>query len=437
MLTETLFPKPSMPDRRSFLQQTSLLMGSFLLHKQLSAALPPSLNAQLSRPQTENLTEDEDFWQQVRMAYSASPALINLNNGGVSPAPRATQEALDHYNRMCNEAPSYYMWRILDQNREPLRENLARLAGCDAAEIAINRNATEALNSVIFGLNLKAGDEVVLSPYDYPNMVNAWKQREKRDGIKLVWVDIKLPNENASEMAEAYISKFTAKTKVVHLTHLVNWCGQILPVRKIADEARKRNIDSIVDGAHSFALLDFHIPDLGGDYFGTSLHKWLCGPFGSGMLYIRKDKIKEVWPLLSNDKPDGDDIRKFETLGTRSFPIEMAIGYSLDFHNLIGTARKQKRLFYLKNYWMEQVQRLPNVRFHTSLKPEWGCAIGVFNLENLDYLEVVKKLHEDFKIHAVGIEKESVKGVRITPNVYTTTQELDKLVKAIGVLSKK
>ena len=419
--------------RRSFIRQAATLLGAAALHQNFAEAfpyLPPSFPP----PGDDDEQEEEDFWRQIRLAFAASPTLVNLNNGGVSPAPRAAMDALDYYNRMCSEAPSYYMWRILDQDREPLRQNLAALAGCNPEELAINRNATEALNTVIFGLPLKAGDEVVLSKYDYPNMLNAWRQREKRDGIRLVFVDIKLPSEDEKALAEAYTSKFTEKTRLVHVTHVVNWSGQILPARRIADAAHQRGIEVLVDGAHSFALLDYKIPELGADYFGTSLHKWLCAPFGSGLLWVKKEKIAGVWPLLSNDKPEGDNIRKFETLGTRSFPIEMSIGYSLDLHNLIGSKRKQKRLHHLKNYWMQQVKDLPGIKLYTSLKPEFGCAIGVFGMEGKKATELSEQLFRDWKIHTVAIEWEDINGVRVTPNVYTTKMELDKLVKGIKAM---
>lgn len=417
--------------RRSFIHQTAALLGGVALHQTAQAAYPMVRPALPSMPPSDN---EEDFWRQIRLAYAASPNIVNLNNGGVCPAPRAAMDALDYYNRMCSEAPSYYMWRILDEDREPLRQNLALLAGTSHEEIAINRNATEALNSVIFGLPLKAGDEVVLSKYDYPNMINAWKQREKREGIKLVWVDLELPSEDEGYLVESFTSKFTDKTRLVHLTHVINWSGQLMPVRKIADLAHEKGIEVLIDGAHSFALFDYKIPDLGGDYFGTSLHKWLCAPFGSGMLWVKKEKIKALWPLLSHPEPESDNIRKFEALGTRSFPIEMSIGYSLDLHNLIGTARKQKRLHFLKNYWMEQVRDVKGIRFYTSLKPKWGCAIGTFGIEGKKAVDISYQLFKEHKIHTVGIEWEKINGVRVTPNVYTTTQDLDKLVAAIKKL---
>lgn len=426
-----------MTDRRSFIQQTAALLGGVAFHKSLNAAFPELL------PKFGADATEEDFWRQVRSAFACSPTLINLNNGGVSPSPRAAMEALDHYNRMCNEAPSYYMWRILDQDREPLRMNLAALAGVPHDELAICRNATEALNTLIFGLPLKAGDEVVLSTYDYPNMANAWKQRALRDGVKLVHADPQLPSEDEEAMAQAFISRFTERTKLVHVTHIVNWNGQILPVRRIADAAHARGIEVLVDAAHSFALLDYKIPDLGADYWGTSLHKFLCAPFGNGLMWVKKEKIGKVWPLLSNDKPLGEDIRKFETLGTRSFPIEMATGYSLDLHNLIGSGRKQMRIHQLKNHWMEQASTLPGVVVRTSSDPRFGCAIGVFGIEGKKASAISEELFAKWKVHTVAIERDGLPGteagfnhVRVTPNVYTTTHELDRLLEGIAAITK-
>lgn len=381
------------------------------------------------------LVMDEKFWYQIKTMYSTSPGLLNLNNGGVSPQPLIVQEAHERYDRMCNEAPSYYMWRILDQGREPLRQRLADLAGVSNEEVSICRNASEALETIIFGLRLEKGDAVVLSRLDYPNMMNAWKQREMRDGIVLKWVELDLPKMTEEEVIDAFEAQMTPDVRIVHITHMINWNGHILPVRKIADKAHARSARVLVDGAHTFAQLDYKIPELGADYFGTSLHKWLCAPFGSGMLYVKKEHIGSLYPLLANDKPESDDIRKFESLGTRSFPIEQSIGQALDFHYSIGSELKQERLQYLKKYWTDAVKDIPKIQIKTDTRPEKSCALCIVAIEGMTGGELTAALHEKYKIHTTSIDYYNVQGVRITPHVYIVKADLDRLVIALKALS--
>jgi selenocysteine lyase/cysteine desulfurase len=423
-----------MASRRNFLQHLTKTAGSLSFLSLASPAFAEEAIHQMERYK-DNMTPDEDFWGWIRESYTMSPNIINLNNGGVAPQPKVVQDAHIRYYQYCNEAPSYYMWQILDQGREPLRQKLAELCGCSPEEVAINRNSTEGLNTVIFGLNLKAGDEVVLTLQDYPNMINAWKQREKRDGIKLVWLNLPLPMYNDDDIVDIYTKAFTPRTKIVHVTHLINWTGQILPVKRIAQAAHKQGIEVIADGAHTLAHFDFKIPDLECDYFASSLHKWMSAPFGSGLLYIRKDKIKNIWALLSNNEPDGPDIRKFESLGTRSFASEMAIGTSVDFHNIIGSKRKEERLRYLKDYWVKQVKDLPGVTFYQPDTVHQSCAIANIAIRNKKPEEVAGELFNKYKIHTVAINWENIHGVRVAPNVYTSTRELDKLVTAIRGIS--
>ncbi len=420
--------------RRNFLRNITATTGAFTflpLTNSLFAKEAEKKFQQFQSLHPDEALTDEDFWGLVKEQYTVSPNLLNLNNGGVSPQPKVVQDAHIRFYQFSNEAPSYYMWRTLDEGREALRGKLAELAGCDAEELAINRNATEGLNTVIFGLNLKAGDEVVLTKQDYPNMINAWKQREKRDGIKLVWLNLNLPEENDDAIVQQYVKAFTSRTKIVHVTHLINWTGQFLPIKKIADEAHKRGIEVIGDGAHSFAHTDFKIPDLGCDYFATSLHKWLCAPFGSGLLWIKKEKIKNIWALLSNNEPDGTDIRKFESLGTRSFASEMAIGNAVDFQNVIGSKRKEDRLRYLTDYWNSRVSDLKRVSFLQPKNKQFYCAISNIAIEGMKPAEVAGTLHTKHKIHTVAIDWENIHGVRVTPHVYTSTKDLDRLVAAI------
>lgn len=428
-------------NRRRFLQRAGALTATAFFSSLGTPAWARNLEGALRDAEgvsADDLATEEDFWYYIQQSFTVSPGLINLNNGGVSPAPKTVQEAVKRYYDYSNEAPSYYMWRILDQGREPLRRNMAKLAGCDPEEIAINRNSSEGLETVIFGLQLKAGDEVVATKQDYPNMINAYKQREMRDGIKMVWINLELPSEDENYLAQQFIKAFTPKTKVVHITHVINWNGQILPVKKIAQEAHKRGIEVIVDGAHSFAHFDFKIPDLDADYFAASLHKWLYAPIGSGMLYVRKNKIKNIYPLFAtSDNPLKDDIRKFENLGTRPFFIEQAIGKALEFHEMIGSERKEKRLHYLKNYWMEKIKDVPKVKLNTSLHSKWGCAIGNVGIQGRKPSELDVFLLDKYKIHTVAIEWENIIGVRVTPNVYTTINNLDVLVDGIKTFAKQ
>ncbi len=423
-----------MKSRRKFLQQAGLLAGAFSansLFNELHAASLENATRKLAGLTPEAIAADEDYWSVIQSAYTVNSNLIILNNGGVSPAPKVVQEALQRYNDLSNQGPSYYMWRILDQGREPLRYKLSVLAGCSPEEIAVNRNATEALNTVIFGLDLKAGDEVIGTKQDYPNMINAWRQRQERESIVYTQLNFKFPIENDEEIVSAYEKAITPKTKLLHVTHIINWIGQIMPVRKICDMAKKHGLEVIVDGAHSFGLLDFKIPELGCDYFGTSLHKFLSAPVGSGMLWIKKEKIGKIWPLVCNDKPRGEDIRKFETLGTRSFPIEQAIGEAVNFQNGIGSKRKEDRVRYLKNYWASKAKEIPKVKIHTSFKPEYACGICGVSVDGMTPGELDSALLNTYKIHTVGIVWENISCVRVTPHVYTRLQDLDKLVFAL------
>jgi selenocysteine lyase/cysteine desulfurase len=423
-----------MKSRRKFLQQLTALTAASTLPFYNTAEGSTLIDTIKAKQHLDLNTaiKDEDFWHQIKQAYTVSSTVLNLNNGGVSPSPKVVQQAVERYNQWSNEMPSHYMWHILDrQGKEPIREKLAGLAGCSKEEIAINRNSSEALETIIFGLKLKAGDEVVLSKQDYPNMINAWKQREHRDGIVLKWINLDPIMENDDAIVKRYADAFTNKTKLVHVTHLINWSGQILPVKAIAAAAKAQNIEVLVDGAHTFAHLDFDIPSLNCDYYGTSLHKWLCAPFGSGMLYVKKEKIKNVYPLFGSPDPESDDIRKFEHLGTRSIAIELGIGQAVDFHLMIGSKRKEERLRYLKNYWTERVLQFKGVSINTSLKPAYSGAIALLAVEGKTPHELRGYLMSKHQIHSVGIVWENIKGVRITPNVYTVTNDLDRLVRAV------
>ena len=421
-----------MSTRRSFLKKSAAVISLSAVPELIySENFKTEINRVKHLP-ADVVAEDEDFWRTIKEAYTASATIINLNNGGVSPSPKVVQDALDRFNKMVNEAPSYFMWTVLDKGRENLRIKLASLAGCEADEIAINRNTTEALDNIIFGLDLEKGDEIILTKQDYPNMINAWKQREKRDGIILKWVELDLPTEDENYLIKKYTEQITSKTKLVQVNHIINWTGHINPVRKIADAVHAKGPDVMIDGAHTFGHFVFNVPELGGDYYGTSLHKWLSSSIGSGMLWIKKDKIKNVWPLMgAPETMDINNIRKFENLGTRSFPIEYSIANAIDFHLMIGSERKEARLRYLKNYWVNQVKELSKFKLNTSLHPEYSCAIANFRIDGMEAGDIASKLFIDHSIHCVAINWENIHGVRVAPHVYTAVSELDLLANAI------
>jgi selenocysteine lyase/cysteine desulfurase len=429
-----------MSDRRGFLQRLGHIAGAFSMSNifnELHAATFESAEGLVENMSAEEAASNEDYWSRIQQCFTVNTNIINLNNGGVCPSPRSVQEAVARYNDLANEGPSYFMWRVLDMGREPLRLKLANLAGCNAEEIAVNRNATEALNTIIYGLPLQRGDEIIGTKQDYPNMINAYKQRALRDGIKYTQLSFDFPIEDDEKIVRAFEQAIRPQTKLLHITHVINWVGQIMPVRKICDMAHARGIEVLVDGAHSFGLLDFNVPDLHCDYFGTSLHKFLSAPIGSGLLWITKDKISKVYPLLCNETPSSGDVRKFESLGTRSFPIEQGIGEAINFHLAIGRKRKEERIRYLKNYWALKVKNVPGVRIHTSLKAKYSCGICGVSINGMTSTELDSQLFTDYKIHVVGIDRENINCVRVTPHVYTRLEDLDKLVMAINTIAEK
>jgi selenocysteine lyase/cysteine desulfurase len=422
-----------MATRRSFIASSAGLAGG-LAAAPLASALGTDFERKLNEVESvapSVLATDEEFWQFIRQAFTISPNLINLNNGGVSPQPKVVQDKVTHYQSVSNEGPAHYMWAVLGEEREPMRRKLAQTAGCSPENLAVLRNTTEALDQIIFGFPLVKGEEVVLSKYDYPNVINAWKQREMRDGIVLKWIDLPMPVENDDLIVKNYSDAFTSKTRLVNVTHMINWTGQILPVKKITRAAHAKNIDVMVDGAHTFAHLDFKVPDLECDYFGCSLHKWLFAPFGTGFLYVKEDKISKIWPLMAAPDPKSSDIRKFENIGTRPFATELAISTAIDFYNMIGPARKESRLRYLKDYWLNALKGEPGVKLFVSTKPEYSCGLGNFGIEGKKPGDLSTWLMSKHKILTTAIEWEKVSGIRVTPSVYTTLAELDTFIGAV------
>ena len=374
---------------------------------------------------------DESFWSEIQKAFTVDRSLINLNNGGVSPSPAFVQEAMKRHLDYSNEAPVYTMWRILEPQREGVRQRLARAFGCDAEEIALTRNASEGLQICQMGIDLQRGDEVLTTTQDYPRMITTFQQRERREGIKLVQFSIPIPAEDPAEIVRLFESHITPRTKLILVSHMINITGQILPAKAVVQMARRRGIPAIVDGAHTFAHFDFDHSDLDCDYYATSLHKWLFAPHGTGLLYVRKDKIGGLWPMTAAPEAMDDNIRKFEEIGTHPAANYIAVAEALTFHEGIGPERKAARLRFLRDRWARRLLEHDRVRLHTSLRPEFACGIATVQVEGMDSDQLASHLWGRHNIIVTPIKHPEFEGIRVSPSVYTTLEEIDRCAEAM------
>lgn len=374
--------------------------------------------------------KDEDYWREISKAFAISRGNLNLNSGWTSPSPRMVSEAYIRYKHQ-EASTSSTMWQMLEPHAETVRAGLAGLFGCDRDEIAVTRNASESLQILLFGLDIRPGDEVISTSQDYPRMLTALRQREMREGPRLKLVKIPLAPSSTDEIVSAIEAAITPQTRLILISHMINITGQIMPLKDICDMARSRGIETVVDGAHSFAQLDFKRDDLQFDYFGSSLHKWLYTPKGAGLLYVKKACIKNVWPLMASDDSLKSDIRKFEEIGTHSSAIRLTIGEALLFHEAVGPKRKEERLRYLSTYWMNRLKQSPGISFNNSLDPKQYCAIGNFSIEGGDVVKITKYLLTTHKIITTPIVHNEFSGIRITPNIFTTLSELDRFCQVI------
>ena len=380
------------------------------------------------------IADDEEYWSHIQRAFDTDRTLINLNNGGVCPTPTHVLEAMIRDLQFTNDLPVEHMWRVLEPRVEFVRRELAEEFGCDPEEMAITRNASEAMEIMIFGLDLQAGDEVLVTTQNYPRMITGWRQRARRDGIVLNEISFTVPPPSLEHIVDRYAEAITPRTKVIEVTHITNLSGQIMPVREIIELARPRGIEVFVDGAHAFAHFPFTRDELDCDYYGTSLHKWLLAPIGTGFLYVRKDKQRGLWPLMAAPESMDDNIRKYEEIGTHPAANHNAIAAALAFHQGIGGERKIARLRYLRDRWAKRLlEESDRVAVLTPLDSEYGGAIGLVSVDGLDTKALPGWLRRNYGIVTVPILHPEFQGLRVTPNVYTTVDEVDQFAEAMLV----
>ncbi|WP_375443536.1 aminotransferase class V-fold PLP-dependent enzyme [uncultured Fibrella sp.] len=421
--------------KREFIKTISIVP---LLPDGLNRLLTSAHNVPGMDVPTAELARDEAFWATIRQAYQIKPDYINLENGYYCIQPEPVLNSFIQHVRDVNREGSYYMRTRQFDDKAAARNRLAKVAGCSPDELIITRNTTESIDTVIAGLTWKAGDEAIMATHDYGAMLDMFQLQARRYGIVNKVLTIPVHPASDDEIVSLYEQAITPKTRLLMVCHMVNITGQILPVKKITDMAHRHGVEVLVDGAHAFAHLDFAIPDLGCDYYASSLHKWLSVPIGAGLLYVKKEKIKGLWPLFADLGYADDDIRKLNHTGTHPVHTDLAIADAIDFHEKIGIKTKESRLRHLQQYWTSQVRSLLNIRLNTPAQPERACGIANVGVVGMAPAVLAKLLLANHKIWTVAIDNPaaSVQGVRITPNLYTSLAELDTFVAALQTLAK-
>jgi selenocysteine lyase/cysteine desulfurase len=406
-----------------------------------SAFAPLALKAEgfFDAPQdpSNQLLAHEDFWEHIRSEYLLKPDYINLENGYYSMTAQPVLEAYLQDVRKINLEASYYMRTVQYEQRDQVRTLLAKTVGCELEELIITRNTTESIDTIISGIDWKAGDEALMAEQDYGSMLEMFRQQGKRFGIVNNTVSVPTNPKTDDELVSLYEKAITPRTRLLMICHVINITGHILPVKKICDMAHSKGVEVVVDGAHAIGHLDFKISDLGCDYYGSSLHKWLGVPLGSGLLYVRKEKIKQIWPLLGDTGLKEDDILKLNHTGTIPVATTLAIQHAISYQEKIGIKRKEERLRFLKEYWVSKVKDLPRVQMYTPTDSQRSCAIANVGIDGIKPGDLAKLLLSKYKIWTVAIDYAQVHGVRITPHVYTTTAELDQFVTALTEIASK
>jgi selenocysteine lyase/cysteine desulfurase len=379
----------------------------------------------------EDVATDEDYWAEIRNAFSVDRNVVNMNNGYVSPSPRTVQDAMRRQLEYTDIGPYHTMVNVLERQVETVRRRIAQAAGVDAEEIAITRNSSEALENAQYGIDLKPGDEVLTTNQDYPRMIETFKQRERREGIVLKLISFPVPTIGMDDLYRRFEQAVTPRTKVILVCHITNRTGQIFPVKRIAEMAHARSITVICDGAHAFSHFPYKISDLDVDYYGVSLHKWTYAPIGTGFLYVRKSRIASTWSMMASGTSQINDIRKFEEIGTHPAANHNAISEALIFNENIGIDRKAARLRYLRDRWASRLAQNPKCRILHSPDPAQSCGIGFLAFDKIDPGKVASALVSKYAIYTSVMGHEEYTGLRITPNIYTPVRDIDFFADAV------
>ena len=382
------------------------------------------------------ISEEKELWETVRSHYKLNPDYINLESGFYNIIPSPTLNSFINHVKRINYEGSFYMRNYLEKDKEEITNSLATLVGCKKDELIITRNTTESLDLIISGFPWMKDDEAIYADQDYGSMKQMFKQVSKRHGV--VNKVISIPNHPKSdeEIVSLYENQISKKTRLIMVPHMVNITGQILPVKKICEMAHNNGIEVMVDGAHCIGHFNFKISELGCDYYGSSLHKWLAAPLGSGILYVNKKRISKIWPLIASYVEDKNDIKRLNHIGTHPVHNDLSILNAINYLNWIELKRKEKRLRFLQNYLTSALRNKSNIIINTPIESFRSCGISNVGVKGLSPSDLAKKLMLEFKIFTVAIDYANVKGCRITPNVFNTLNDLDQLIGALNKISQ-
>ena len=412
-------------DKRNFIKTLGALSVSSLVS---ASELTKIKSVSHSLPKTRS---DEELWATIRSHYTLKDDYINLESGYYSIIPNPVLEHFIKHVRHVNIEGSYYMRNDLKKNKDRVISELADLVGSTSDQIAITRNTTESLDLVISGFQWEKGDEAIYAKQDYGSMKEMFEQISSRYGVKNKIVSVPNHPKNDEEIVSIYESQITDKTKLIMVCHMINITGQILPIKKICEMAHTYGVEVMVDGAHCVGHFDFSIDEFNCDYYGSSLHKWLATPLGAGLLYVNRNNTHKIWPLLANGNTNKNDIKRLNHIGTHPVHTDLAISNSIEYTNWIGMKKKEKRMRYLQRYWSDKLRSIENVIVNTPEDLNRSCGIGNVGLSNMSPSAMSKVLFEKYKIFTVAIDYANVKGCRISPNIFTTTYELDQFVIAV------
>jgi len=423
--------------RRSFLRAAGAAGGVATATRGFNVQRVMAASEAVARMSPQEVAQDEFYWRQIQMDFELDRTIINLNNGFTCPTSRMALESEIRFLHMINQAPIFYQGPVAERI-QTIRVRMAEEFGAEPEEIALTRGASESLQIVQNGLDMKPGDEVVTTEQDYPRMLTTWDQRMRRDGIKVHRLQFPVPT-TGDDLFHRFEQAITPQTKVFHFTHITNLTSQMFPVQRLARLARSKGIVTIVDGAHALGQFPFKLRDLECDAYGVSLHKWLLAPIGNGLLYVRKEMIPRFWPLQAAPEQQDDDIRKFEAIGTHPWAIRAALGEALAYHQAIGGDRKAARLRYLTLRWANALKKYPRIKILTDLsEPAQAWAIGAVTIEGIDVGDLSKFLMDRYRIVVVGLKGGAPPNqvfdyqcLRVSPNIYTTLEEIDTFVTAM------